>query len=283
MKKRTLTVAVGDPGTLGSAVAKRLGLTYAKAALLVARGSVHLDGKRAADATVRVHPGAKIIVFQPPDAADASPLVFAYEDEWLVVVDKPPGVPSQATRSEAASALDAQVQARLPEARMMHRLDRDASGLVLFARAPEARAPLQAALESGRIERHYRAVVGGRLEGEGRIALRIGRDPDDERRRIAHPEHSEAGQSATSHYRVLRHGASSTVLSLELETGRTHQLRVHLQAIGHPILGDRLYGGAPAERLCLHAERMTLPHPRDGRPVKVESPVPPALHADDPS
>lgn len=270
--KRVLTVAVGDPPALGAWLAARLGVGQAEAAALVARGGVHVAGRRATDATRAMRPGEKVVVYPAAQAA-AADFAVAYEDPWLIVADKPAGLPSQPTRADA-DALDARVRRRWPEARMLHRLDRDASGLVLFARAPEARAALQAALEHGRIERRYVAVAAGRLEGEGRIALRIARDPADARRRVALPEQAPGGQPAASRYRAVAHGARSTAVALTLETGRTHQLRVHLQAIGHPILGDRLYGGPEAPRLCLHATELALPHPRDGRPIVVSSPVP---------
>jgi RluA family pseudouridine synthase len=203
--------------------------------------------------------------------AEAASYVVAFEDAWLLVVDKPIGVPSQATRSDAQNALDAQVRARHPEARMMHRLDRDASGLVLFARTESARGPLQRALESGRIARTYRALVSGRLEGSGRITLRIARGPKDPRKRVALPEAAPGGQPAASRWRALGADGENTAVELDLETGRTHQLRVHLAALGHPIVGDRLYGGPAAPRLMLHAQRLALPHTDDGRMIEVVS------------
>ncbi|HUS66132.1 MAG TPA: RluA family pseudouridine synthase, partial [Kofleriaceae bacterium] len=267
--------------TLAAWLAARLSVGAAQAAALIARGAVQVDGRRATDGSRALPAGTRVTVFVEP-VVDEAALKLAYQDGWFLVVDKPPGVPSQATRTDSASALDAQVQRAVPEARMMHRLDRDASGLVLFAAKAEARAPLQAALEGGRIDRVYLAVVAGRLDGEGRVALRIARDPSDERRRVALPEAAPGGQAAASRWRALAKGATATALELRLETGRTHQLRVHLAAIGHPILGDRLYGGPAAARLCLHATRLALPHPRDGRPVEVRSPPPAELGVDAP-
>jgi RluA family pseudouridine synthase len=270
MKKRTLTAAAGDPDRLGAWLAARLGVSSGEALALCARGAVHLDGRRVQDASAPVTAGARVVVFTEP-AREAASYVVAYEDAWLLVVDKPIGVPSQATRSDSENALDAQVRARHPEARMMHRLDRDASGLVLFARSESARRPLQAALEGGRIARTYRALVAGRLQGSGRVTLRIARDASDPRRRVALPEEAPGGQPAASRWRVLGPDGENTAVELDLETGRTHQLRVHLAALGHPILGDRLYGGAEAPRLMLHAQRLALPHPDDGRMIEVVS------------
>jgi tRNA pseudouridine32 synthase/23S rRNA pseudouridine746 synthase len=157
----------------------------------------------------------------------------------------------------------------------MHRLDRDASGLVLFAARAEACASLQTELNAGRIDRRYIAVVAGHLERpEGRICLRIARDSTDPRRRIALPENAPAGLPASTRFRVLGRSNEEDALDLALDTGRTHQLRVHLAAVGHAIVGDRFYGGSSAPRLCLHACKLTLTHPFDGRPVVASSPVP---------
>jgi 23S rRNA pseudouridine1911/1915/1917 synthase len=282
VKKRLLTAAVGDPETLAALIAARLSLSPAAAAELIARGAVHVDGRRCLDRSAPVSAGGRVMVFQAPAIPPPSSLSVIVRDDWLIIVDKPAGVASQATRSDSSSSLDAQVRALVPDACLLHRLDRDASGLVLFAARADAAAPLQAALTGGRIDRRYLAVVAGHLGAvgaTGRIALRIGRHPHDARLRAALPEASPAGQPAASRYRVLGHGEDVTGLELELETGRTHQLRVHLAAIGHPIVGDRLYGGRSAERLCLHAYRLTLPHPRSGREVVAIAPPPAALGA----
>jgi 23S rRNA-/tRNA-specific pseudouridylate synthase len=161
----------------------------------------------------------------------------------------------------------------------LHRLDKEASGLVLFSLTEAVRAPLHAALTEGHIERRYIALVAGRLDGAGRIALRIARHPRDPRLRVALPENAPAGLPAVSHFEVLAHGQSVTAVELKLETGRTHQLRVHLSAIGHPIVGDRFYGGPQSQRLFLHAHLLRLPHPLDGRLLKVRAALPAAFGA----
>jgi RluA family pseudouridine synthase len=282
--KRVLTVAGGDPGTLAAWLVERLGVGAADAAALVARGAVHVDGKRAKSATAPLCAGQKIVVYVPRrPAAPSVEVPIAYADGWLLVVEKPAGVASQATRDDEAGALDALVRRAHPEARMMHRLDRDASGLVLFARIPEARAPLQRALEAGDIDRRYRARVAGRLDGSGRVTLRIARAGDDPRRRVALPESAPGGEAAATRWRAVARDDDddSTLLECALETGRTHQLRVHLSAIGHPIVGDRLYGGRPAPRLWLHATRLALSHPDGrGRTIVVESTTTPETLAD---
>jgi RluA family pseudouridine synthase len=193
----------------------------------------------------------------------------------LLVVDKPAGLPSQATRADAVDTLCARVALDVgDEVRMMHRLDREASGLVLFARSPAARAPLQAALAAGAIDRTYRAVVSGVLDGSGRVALRIARDAAAPWRRVALPEAAPGGEAASTRYRALARSGGHTLVELSLDTGRTHQIRVHHAALGHPLLGDRLYHGPPAARLMLHAVELALAHPRDGRRLVMRAALP---------
>jgi 23S rRNA pseudouridine1911/1915/1917 synthase len=274
-EKRVFTVAAADPGRLDELIAARLGMARAEAARLVAEGAVALGGRPATDPGLRAPPGTRVVVRLLPSAA-APALAVRLRDDWLLVIDKPAGVPSQGTPGHGAGGLDAQVRALEPEARLVHRLDRDASGLVLFSRTAAARAPLHQALAQGRIDRRYRAIAGGRLTGEGTIALRIARTADP-RRRVALPERAPGGEPARSHWRALAQAGEHTALEVTLDTGRTHQIRVHLSAIGHPVVGDRLYGGAPAPRLMLHATELELVHPGTGARLVVRSPVPAAL------
>jgi 23S rRNA pseudouridine1911/1915/1917 synthase len=278
MKKRVFTAAVGDPPRLAALVAARLLLTADAATDVIARGAVHVDGERQTDPASPVTAGARIAVH--PVHAPTSPPRVVLHDDWCLVLDKPPGMPSQATPAESSTALDAFAHDLAPEARLLHRLDRDASGLVLFAARTSACAPLQAALDAGRVDRRYLAVVAGHVGPvghTGRIALRIARHTSDARLRAALPENAPGGKPALTHYRVVGHGDGITGLALTLDTGRTHQLRVHLSAIGHAIVGDRLYGGVSFSRLCLHAHHLAFPHPRDGILTSVTSPVPDSL------
>jgi 23S rRNA pseudouridine1911/1915/1917 synthase len=258
--KKIFTVAVGDPPTLGEAVRERVG------AVDVARGGVHVDGKRCVDPAFAVAAGMRVVVHLD-DREQLTPKIV-FEDNWLLVADKPSGMASQASRADVAGSLEAWAQARNGEARLVHRLDRDASGLIVISQAARARTPLAEALAEGKIIRRYLARVVGPVEGEGVIALRIARDSRDERKRRALPENDNSGEAARTRWKAL----SPTLVELELETGRTHQIRVHLSAIGQPIVGDTLYGGAKAERLMLHAHSLALPHPRDNRPLSFESP-----------
>jgi 23S rRNA pseudouridine1911/1915/1917 synthase len=279
VKKRRFTVAPSDPRRLGHVVAGRLSLSASEATARVAAGAVHLGGARVTNPDVEVPLGAVVTVFEgDPTPQPPADLVVRYRDPDVIVVDKPAGQPAQATRANQADALDARVQAELtPEARLLHRLDADASGLLLFAASARARTPLQIALERHQIVRRYLALVAGELTSEGRIALKIARDRSDARRRVALPERAPGGQPAVTRYRMLERRGLETLLALELETGRTHQLRVHLSALGHPIVGDRLYGGRDAGRLYLHAYELTFPHPGDGRSITVLAPPPAEL------
>jgi RluA family pseudouridine synthase len=271
--KRVFRVAAGDPARLVAALAARLGLGEAEAAALLRRGAVELDGRRVtADAAVAA--GARVIAFLP-EATSQAPLVLAYRDEHVLVVDKPAGLRSQAVRGEAEDTLIARVQRELdPRATLLHRLDRETSGLVLFPLTDAARQRLQRALDEGELERRYLARVRGRVEAPCTIRLRIGVDARDRRRRVVHPEPSGAGEAAVTHVEPLEPGELESRVRLRLETGRTHQLRVHLAAIGHPIVGDALYGGPPAERLWLHADELSFPDPGGGPGRTVRAPAP---------
>lgn len=206
---------------------------------------------------------------------------------WLLVVEKPAGVavhPGGRNRGPTVVELVAREEARQGNRgsiHAVHRLDRDTSGLLLLARSPAAHAALDRALREGRVERGYLAVAAGVLEGEeGTFDGPIGPHPRRRDLRAVVP----GGAPAVTRWRVLERGAGATLLEVELETGRTHQVRVHLAAAGHPLVGDRWYGGparvegAPAPgRLALHAHRLAFPDPEDGRRVEVVSPLPAEL------
>jgi 23S rRNA pseudouridine1911/1915/1917 synthase len=278
MKKQVFRRWGHDPAPLDRLLALRLGISREDAARLVERGGVYVGATRASDATVEVPLGAKLTVHATP--APSTPTVAViHRDTDLAVVDKPAGLPSQAERGQHAFCLDTAVARQLgPHARPMHRLDKEASGLVVVALVGDARRALQHTIAEHESDRRYLAIVAGRLSGEGTIRKRIARHPDDQRRRTALAENATAGQSAVTRYRVVGHGtlsgAAVTAVDVQLETGRTHQIRVHLASLGHPIVGDAAYGGPPFERLCLHAYALELPHPRHGRPLRVGAPIP---------
>jgi RluA family pseudouridine synthase len=203
-------------------------------------------------------------------------LAIVHEDDWLLVVDKPSGLAVHPAQGVTGPDLQALVRAHAPEAALLHRLDREASGLVLFSRRREASVALQAQLERHEVERVYLALLAGRLagaEGDERVVDR----PVAERaqgRAAVRGRPPPGALPARSRLRILRLAARATLVEVRLETGRKHQIRVHAASIGHAIIGDRRYGGPAAERLMLHATRLAFVHP-DGRRGRVELVAPP--------
>jgi RluA family pseudouridine synthase len=247
-KFRTSNPDAGAP--LGEWLARRLAVTLEDALARVGGGGVFVDGRRARDPEQRLAARQTIVVHE--ERAPRGGWRVAYQDDQVLVVDKPAGLPSQATRG-AAGALDEQVAARFPGARLLHRLDREASGLVLFT-LPAGRARLQALLASGGLAREYLARVAGAVTWEEKTIDRpLGPDPKHRQRRAVV---ASGGQRAVTHAAVEGRDEGTTLLRLRLDTGRSHQIRVHLAAEGHPIVGDALYGGPPAARLMLHATRL---------------------------
>jgi 23S rRNA pseudouridine1911/1915/1917 synthase len=217
---------------------------------------------------------------------------IAYEDADLLVIDKPAGLvvhPARGHRTGTLSQLLADTAAGGPDpqrAGIVHRLDRDTSGLLVLARSDEAHRRLRRALADRRVTREYLALVHGRPPSRsGTIEAPIGRDP---RVRTRMAIGGALPREARTHFQIERPLGAFTLLRLRLDTGRTHQIRVHLQAIGHPVAGDPEYGprgGADdsgtlgLERQFLHAARLSFAHPFTGAPIDVLSPLPGDLQA----
>jgi 23S rRNA pseudouridine1911/1915/1917 synthase len=256
---------------------------------LLASG-VLVDGK--AQAKSHRLAGGEELEFEPPvlETLELAPeemdLRIAYEDEHLVVVDKPAGLvvhpaPGHATRTLVHGLLAHDV-AGGDEDRpgIVHRLDRDTSGLIVVARSEEAHRRLQQLVRRHELERHYLALVVGRPRSRsGRIEAPIGRDRRDPMR---HSLHTETPRDAVTHFEVRELFPRHTLLDVRLETGRTHQIRVHLAAVDLPVAGDPVYGRPHElglERQFLHAARLAFAHPFTGDQVDVESPLPEDLQA----
>jgi tRNA pseudouridine32 synthase/23S rRNA pseudouridine746 synthase len=195
-----------------------------------------------------------------------------HADAGLIVVDKPAGLLAVPGRGEAGrDNLATHVQALFADALVVHRLDMATSGLMLFARGARVQRQLSMAFARGEVAKQYEAVVEGDVQGEqGIIDAPLAADwPNRPRQVVAHV----GGKPSSTRWQVLSRGAGTTRLRLEPLTGRTHQLRVHLQSIGHPIRGDALYAPAPlqARRLLLHASRLGLVHPLTGKACVFES------------
>jgi 23S rRNA pseudouridine1911/1915/1917 synthase len=205
----------------------------------------------------------------------------AYEDEHLFVVDKPAGVVVHPGHGHADGTLVQALAGRVaggPEPDrpgVVHRLDRDTSGLLLLARSESVHAALQAALRERRITREYVALVEGRPPARrGTIDAPLGRD---RRVRTRISTETDDPHHAITHFETERALAEDTLLRVTLETGRTHQIRAHLLAIGHPVVGDPEYGRAGRyglSRQFLHAERLAFAHPETGAAVDVRAPLP---------
>ncbi|NIR61307.1 MAG: 23S rRNA pseudouridine(1911/1915/1917) synthase RluD, partial [Gammaproteobacteria bacterium] len=262
----------------------------------VREGRVRLEARPAAPSD-RVRGGERVEVaprLEPVGrcAPQALALDVVYEDAALLVVNKPPGLvvhPAaghhEGTLQNALLHHDPELE-RLPRAGIVHRLDKDTSGLLVVARTPAARAALVEALQARAVEREYLALVHGAVIAGGTIEGPIGRHPVDRKRMAVTPK----GRPAVTHYRVAERFRDHTLLRVRLETGRTHQIRVHMAQMRHPILGDPLYGGRPRppkgageglrralrefRRQALHAARLVLAHPVSGERMSWEAPLP---------
>ena len=211
-------------------------------------------------------------------------LRIAYEDDHLLVVDKPAGIvvhpsPGHPTGTMVHGLVGRTAGGDEERPGIVHRLDRDTSGLLVVARTEEAYRRLQELVRNRELERRYKALVRGRPRSwRGRIEAPIGRDRHDPTR---HSLETDTPREALTHFEVERLLDKHALLDVRLETGRTHQIRVHLAAIGLPVVGDPVYG-VPDEQLkrqFLHAWRLAFPHPMSGEQVEVESPLPSELQA----
>ncbi len=209
---------------------------------------------------------------------------WLHRDAWLIAVDKPSGllaVPGRGAdkadcvlaRAAAALAEEAGAAADAPRPLVVHRLDRDTSGVMIFGLDPATQRALSGAFAGRRVAKRYLAVVRGRVDPDtGCIDAPIRKDMTRKYVHIVDPQH---GKPARTRWRVLDRQADRTRLELTPTTGRSHQLRVHLAHLGHPVLGDPLYGDAgAAARLMLHAASLQLDHPHTGRPLELASPCP---------
>jgi 23S rRNA pseudouridine1911/1915/1917 synthase len=264
----------------------------AAAERLLAAGGVAVDGAAPRAKSYRLA-GGEELELEPPERAsstlvpEAMDLRIAFEDEHLLVVDKPAGIVVHPAPGHAEGTLVHGLLGRElaggdePERPgIVHRLDRDTSGLLVVARSDEAHRRLQGLIRRRRVEREYLALVRGRPRSrEGRIEAAIGRDRHDPTR---HSLDTASPREAVTHFEVQELLRQHALLTVRLETGRTHQIRVHLAAIDLPVAGDSVYGvegDLGLERQFLHAARLAFPHPMTGEPVEAGSPLPPDLEA----
>ncbi|WP_081908701.1 RluA family pseudouridine synthase [Ferriphaselus sp. R-1] len=209
--------------------------------------------------------------YLPPPAR---PLDLLHQDDALLVVNKPAGLLAVPGRGEdKQDCLLTRLRRDFPDALVVHRLDMATSGLMVFARNIEIQRALSRAFAERQVNKRYVAVLEGRLEGYGAIDLPIAADWPN---RPRHKVDAELGKPSLTRYRAGHYEPEADLSHVELEpvTGRTHQLRVHLQAIGHPIIGDTLYQGRAAERLYLHACRLSFTHPATDSSLELFSAAP---------
>lgn len=244
----------------------------------------------------RLKGGDRLVFYGPPDWLAASPLPAAdlevkivYEDSAILVVNKPAGMPTHGFSGRDRATLANFILARWPgistvgrtpwEPGLVHRLDGETSGLVVAAKNERAFESLRSQFHRRRVKKIYWALVWGKTPEQGLIELPLAHDKRDKRRMRAAPLSIRSkirSWNAVTRYRRIGDTSSFSLLEIDMETGVTHQIRTHLAAIDHPIVGDSLYGVAPSENLglqrhFLHARRLTIIHPDDGRPLTIEA------------
>ena len=295
--KAQFTVEADEAGrTLAALLRHHLAeLPWSKARRLIERGKVTVDGARATDEVLRLRRGQAVEVDEAAPTPLSEPRArIAYEDAHVVVIDKPSGVSSVPYEPrELGTAMDlvrelwrAQPGRSGPKPgdiplHVVHRIDKDTSGLLAFAKSKVAERALGALFRTHEVERTYLCVAHG-IVSERRIETRLIVDRGDGLRGSA--RRPGQGKRAVTHVRVVERLPSATLCEVRLETGKTHQIRIHLAESGHPLVGERVYirdyvgrGGVPlpSERLLLHAATLGFLHPLTRKPVRLESPLPP--------
>ena len=282
-----------DGERLDAALARMFGLSRSRAAELIGAGQVLLDGQPAAKSD-RVLAGSPLLVTLPPTQAAPAPkpepvpgLVIVYEDDDIVVVDKPRGVAAHPTPGWPgptvlggllAAGHTVATSGAAERQGIVHRLDANTTGLMVVAKSESAYSVLKQAFRDRTVSKTYHALVQGHPDPlRGTIDAPIGRHPSGDGRFAVVAD----GRPSVTHYDTIEAFRAASLVSVGLETGRTHQIRVHMAALRHPCCGDLLYGADPVlaahlglTRQWLHAVRLSFEHPADGSRVEFESPYP---------
>jgi 23S rRNA pseudouridine1911/1915/1917 synthase len=263
----------------------------------ILNGYIFMDGEVVSKPRVRVYGGETIVINADLDdeerwIAQDIPLDIVYEDDDILVINKPRGlVVHPGAGTPDGTILNALLHhypdiAEVPRAGIVHRLDKDTTGLMVVAKSVRAQTRLVRALQKHKITREYEAIVIGKMTAGGTIEKPIGRHPTKRTQMAVH----ELGKDAVTHFRVAEHYRIHTRIRLRLETGRTHQIRVHMSHLQHPLVGDQVYGGRPRlpkeaspeligmlrgfDRQALHAAMLKFEHPITGEVVKFLAPIP---------
>lgn len=280
--------AVSDGRRLDVLLSEQTGLSRSRVAALMEEGLCVSGGKECRKAGTKLPEGQEVILTVPapreavPQAEDI-PLEILYEDDDLAVVVKPRGMVVHPAAGHPDGTLVNALLARLDslggiggELRpgIVHRLDKETSGLMLVAKNDETQEALSRMLKDREIEKHYRALAEGKFkEPEGEIDAPIDRSKKDRKKMAVDPD----GRPALTRWKVLAEGNGCTLLDVHILTGRTHQIRVHLKSIGHPVCGDELYGyekGAKVPCLMLHAYSLAFAHPKTKEKMCFQAPLP---------
>ena len=300
----TILESAGSGARLDKALAEATGLSRARVQGLIDEGRVDVAGKTATSASMKVTADTpfRIIIAaaMPAQAAPEDiPLTIAYEDAHLIVVDKPAGMVVHPAVGNITGTL---VNALLHHCRgqlsgingvarpgIVHRIDKDTSGLLVIAKSDTAHEGLAVQFAAHTVHRRYLAVCAGHpCPSEGTIDARVGRSDSDRKKMTVLPNNSSRGKTAITHYKVLERLDEAALIECRLETGRTHQVRVHCASISHPLLGDPAYGRTPKplrpvlERLgfarqALHAAELGFAHPITGENIRFGSDTPPDM------
>jgi 23S rRNA pseudouridine1911/1915/1917 synthase len=297
----TLTGTISQSGRIDKVLADGTDLSRERVKALIAEGRVLIDGKPATSPSAKVGAGAAYVVHvPPPDDPQAHPqdipIVVVFEDAHLIVVDKAAGMVVHPAAGNADGTL---VNALLHHCKgqlagiggvarpgIVHRIDKDTSGLLVVAKSDKAHEGLARQFADHSLERAYLAVcLGYPQPPAGTISKRLGRSDADRKKMAVLPDDASRGKHAVTHFRTLQTLDGCTLIECRLETGRTHQVRVHLASIGHSLVGDPVYGRSTAkirsvlkdlgfERQALHAAVLGFVHPVTGEKLRFESALP---------